>query len=123
MARLLVLRIRPDFAYSKRRATAGTFTTLPRYRSVAFAFIFWVITVVVLLHVHQPWVQPGFSDGAERMPFVVRRPPLGERVSCYGARGVLLSNSPDDDLQYGDVQAGEYFSILQCYLPLKDQLN
>lgn len=106
MARLLVLRIRSDFDYKNRRPTAASFTALPRYRSVLFAFIFWLITVVVLLHVHQPWIAPGFSDGSERMPFVVRRPPLSDRVPCYGARGVLLSNSTDDDLQYGEVDAG-----------------
>lgn len=118
-ARYLVLRIRPDFPYSyysypKRRAPS--FTSLPRYRSVFIAFLFWVVTVIILLHVHQPWIAPGFSDGAERMPFVVRKPPLSERVPCYGARGVLLSNSSDDELRYGDLDdVGMFFALQPLY--------
>ena len=105
MARLLVLRVRSDFD-NKRIPTAAHFTSLPRYRSVLFALIFWLVTIVVVLRVRRPWIAPGFSDGSERMPYVVRRPPLSDRVPCYGARGVLLSNSPDDELQYVDVDAG-----------------
>lgn len=42
---------------------------------------------------------PEFGAQPKRMPTHNVLPPLAERVACYGPRGRLLGESPDDDLE------------------------
>ncbi|KAL2151029.1 hypothetical protein VTH82DRAFT_6127 [Thermothelomyces myriococcoides] len=46
---------------------------------------------------------PDFRKGTKRMPTHNVLPPLAERVACYGPRGLLLGESPDDDLQTSEI--------------------
>lgn len=66
--------------------------------------IIWVLAIQFRGDVSQQWTQlknhmPEFGAQPKRMPTHNVLPPLAERVACYGPRGRLLGESPDDDLE------------------------
>lgn len=85
-------------AGSRRLFTRQTFL-------IALAIcIIWGLAIQFSGDVSQQWSQlknhmPNFSGQPKRMPTHNVLPPLAERVACYGPRGLLLGESPDDDLE------------------------
>lgn len=74
------------------------------------ALLWFVVGVVFFGSRHGPlagWPmltrQRLFGSHAHRMPPATTLPELEPPVSCYGPRQRLLSDSPDDELQYGDL--------------------
>lgn len=61
---------------------------------------------------------PGFRHRPKRMTSAYNTlPPLEERVACYGPRGRLLSDSPDDALT--EVELSIRTLILPCFQMLR----
>ncbi|KAL2021862.1 hypothetical protein VTK56DRAFT_6457 [Thermocarpiscus australiensis] len=65
--------------------------------------IIWVLAVQFRGGVSEHWSQlgvlPNMRKPPPRMPTYNVLPPLAERVACYGPRGLLLGESPDDELE------------------------
>jgi hypothetical protein len=83
-------------------------------RSIALTLALWYI-LGTLLHAAQrsswltsTWFQVSSNDPPKQMPPYTPLKPLPERVPCYGARGLLLPESPDDRLQYGKIGTPDY---------------
>lgn len=65
--------------------------------------IFWFVGVSMRNDVSSQWSKlglqlPDLRKQPQRMPTHNVLPPLAERIACYGPRGKLLGESPDDDL-------------------------
>ncbi|CAH0019110.1 unnamed protein product [Clonostachys rhizophaga] len=89
----------------QRWATSRRLPAL-RLRYLLPSLILWAILALFFLGAEQEWTHPGTLEAiiyrtSTRMPTnPAGLEPLAEPVSCYGARGHLLSDSPDDELHY-----------------------
>lgn len=99
-------------------------TSIP-IRSIALALALWYIVGTILYAVqHSSWLTSTWftvssSEPPNRMPKPTPLKPLPERVPCFGARGLLLSESPDDELRYTDVNSRKALSnLLLCLFAL-----
>ena len=84
-------------------------TSKLRLRWILYPLVAWVVIGVTLMGSRQQWLGPApfegiFYSGAKRVS-VIKHTSLAERVSCVGARGLLLNESRDDELRYGDLSA------------------
>ncbi|POR39550.1 Uncharacterized protein TPAR_00246 [Tolypocladium paradoxum] len=82
-----------------------------RLRYILVPALLWFVVGVVLLGSRHPRLaglvpltrQRLFASHAHRMSSATALPKLASRISCRGPRRRVLSDSPDDELQYGDV--------------------
>lgn len=93
------------------------FASILKLRSVLIPLAIWVLAGVAWLSLQLEWVNPMMLEGVifeqpRRMNATILEP-LSERVACYGPRGKLLSESPDDELQYGDLNVRKSYSEAQ----------
>lgn len=91
------------------RRTGG----IPR-RIVLAAICLFVFIKFLLFDAHRtPWLVRILEreSALESMPNYLPLHPLDDRLPCYGPRNRLLSESPDDDLHYGDPETRKLFSI------------
>ncbi|KAH7309577.1 hypothetical protein B0I35DRAFT_453285 [Stachybotrys elegans] len=104
MRRPLMERVR-----SNTRSPLRYLSSLP-LRYLAVPLVVWCIVSIVLLsanhleangHSHITGVNNKVSPN--RMPPPKPLRPLRARIPCYGARGRLLTESPDDELQYSEL--------------------
>lgn len=106
-------RVRMGWTGFRRRTASATvapaWPTMRRIATSRHTVVPVVLLVVVWLAIAQlnlEWSTaslvsiPGFGRSHKRMTSAHNTlPPLAKRVPCYGPRGRLLSESPDDDLE------------------------
>lgn len=106
-------RVRMGWKGFRRRTASATvapaWPTIRRIATSRHAVVPVVLLVIVWLAIVQlnlDWSSaslvtiPGFGRSHKRMTSAHNTlPPLAKRVPCYGPRGRLLSESPDDDLE------------------------
>jgi hypothetical protein len=81
-------------------------------RSIAVPLVLWAVVGISWIFARHQYLGPApvselFTDGPQRMPSLVALSPLPPREDCYGPRGLLLRESPDDALQYEHVDIRE----------------
>lgn len=86
-----------------------------RLRWILAPALLWLVVAVVLLGSRHPRLAGLvpltrgrlFGPRVHRMSSAPALPKLASRVPCRGARGRVLSDSPDDELRYGHVSVCE----------------